>query len=958
MSLIGVENMNLTLAVNILDAFPNVKGERIQWTNSTSNTPLMTNTDMSSGAPFYQAYDDMNKVAYLVIKKISLDSGGGYTCTATNEAGSGSETIRVDTEGAPKFVEKPSNTKVIATQTAELRCETSSVPAAKFMWTKEGENVSDGSVSGFSHVTPSEGQSILMITNVSYDNRGQYKCTAMNKHGSVSAVARLDVQVPPVIISPPAAKTTIEPGVTIFNCNASGQPLPTISWKRKLIGSQTEEQLPSSGKFLIEGNNSLIISDTRYEDRGTYTCVATNNLVEMRMDSSNAELTVHVRPNITVLPQDMIVVSPSIITLTCEVQGNPQPELTWQHNLKEIVTMEPKHSISNEFPSDIVVKSTLLVRTSEFKDRGMYSCVVNNPVGQDEAKATVVVQYPAVITSKPTSANVRKPNPHSLNCTTRGFPRPSIQWLKDNTSVLPPTYDVTEINGTNDIGVPTVSSYLTIIETNTSDTANITCRVTNIVSTQSETVRVTVQEVPFAPTDVAITSKTSRAVSLSWTTPFDGNKQITSYTVAQTPDDRETVTVDSRPSVTVENLHPYRNYTFTVAASNDIGKGDFSGPSPQVETEEDVPDGAPTITSILPETSKSIRIRWTAVPVDEQNGIILGHQIEIRVKMGKDTFGMPFEKKATEKDSFLATELKPFTDYQFRVRAYTRIGLAKIYSSPKSTRTLEDAPSDPPSITSVEAFNSTAVTIKWSAPSIPNGIIRNYSINVTSSTSRTVLYVVHTKSNSTTEIVGGLAFYTTYNFSVRAYTVGYSNFSEFYTGQSGQHPPSKPKNVVVTAMTKNSLTVKWSPPDNPYGILKGYRVTLTANKMYSFNGETVNRQLTNITNIDDDNIRSLEVVNLTPYTEYSVVVRGQTIDLGEFSDEISGQTLADIPPSPNPPSRVGINATKDNPTLATTSRSFSVRILQGSTINGPIRWVLSQGHISLLLYLLFVATIK
>ena len=98
-SLIGVAYMSLNLTVNILNAFPNVKGENIEWTNSTDNTPFATSSDTSSPAPFYQSYDDVKKVAHLVVKKVSLDSGGGYRCTATNEAGSESVNISVAVQG-------------------------------------------------------------------------------------------------------------------------------------------------------------------------------------------------------------------------------------------------------------------------------------------------------------------------------------------------------------------------------------------------------------------------------------------------------------------------------------------------------------------------------------------------------------------------------------------------------------------------------------------------------------------------------------------------------------------------------------------------------------------------------------------------------------------------------------------------------------------------------------------
>ena len=92
------------------------------------------------------------------------------------------------------------------------------------------------------------------------------------------------------------------------------------------------------------------------------------------------------------LPQDVTVVSLSNITVQCEAQGYPLPMLTWQHDGQQVVTNEPKQSVFSNQPDDIQVMSTLLVRMSDFKDRGLYKCVVKNLVGEDQAKATVVVQ--------------------------------------------------------------------------------------------------------------------------------------------------------------------------------------------------------------------------------------------------------------------------------------------------------------------------------------------------------------------------------------------------------------------------------------------------------------------------------------------------------------------------------------------------------------------------------------
>ena len=95
----GVENFSLMLSVYIRNAFPAVKAENIIWTNSTSGDLFNTGTSLSGPEAFYQSYDAMNMVASLLVKNIDLYSGGGYRCTATNEAGFGSEVVIVSIQG-------------------------------------------------------------------------------------------------------------------------------------------------------------------------------------------------------------------------------------------------------------------------------------------------------------------------------------------------------------------------------------------------------------------------------------------------------------------------------------------------------------------------------------------------------------------------------------------------------------------------------------------------------------------------------------------------------------------------------------------------------------------------------------------------------------------------------------------------------------------------------------------
>jgi hypothetical protein len=95
-------------------------------------------------------------------------------------------------------------------------------------------------------------------------------------------------------------------------------------------------------------------------------------------------------------------------------------------------------------------------------------------------------------------------------------------------------------------------------------------------------------------------------------------------------------------------------------------------------------------------------------------------------------------------------------------------------------------------------------------------------------------------------------------------------------------PSGQPSNVVVKAITSNSLSVVWDPPplENQNGEIRGYMV------LYGVADSTgVSWNLTT-------NETSVELSGLMIFTSYMVRVRAFTdVGFGPYSDEVVNKTL-------------------------------------------------------------------
>ncbi|XP_036005687.1 roundabout homolog 2 isoform X11 [Fundulus heteroclitus] len=220
----------------------------------------------------------------LRVKKASISDEGMFTCVAENRVGkleaSATLTVRARPVAPPQFVIRPRDQIVSQGRTATFPCEAKGNPQPAVFWQKEGSqillfpNQPQQPNSRFS-VSPS-GE--LTISSVQRADAGYYICQALTVAGSILAKAQLEVtdvltdRPPPIIRQGPSNQTLGVDSVALLKCQASGDPIPSVSWLKdgvSLLGKDSRMSLQQLG--------SLQIKNVKLSDSGIYTCVATSS---------------------------------------------------------------------------------------------------------------------------------------------------------------------------------------------------------------------------------------------------------------------------------------------------------------------------------------------------------------------------------------------------------------------------------------------------------------------------------------------------------------------------------------------------------------------------------------------------------------------------------------------------------------------------------------------------------
>ncbi|XP_046972753.1 Down syndrome cell adhesion molecule-like protein Dscam2 [Vanessa cardui] len=217
----------------------------------------------------------------LIIKRVSLEHCGRYTCIATNHVGKVNQTTDLYINVAPKWVEEPTNTSLLLGQRGIVDCNANGYPTPQIHWMKRDAalgiwrpilDLAGGGVSSYPNGS-------LSLEVVSLGDEGEYACHVDNGVGD-PLHKNLWISVnKPVHFESVGLNLTTKMGLPMtLTCQPLGDSPIRIKWS--LDGNPVEftsSRITISESSTTNGMKSVIsISYVEGRDGGTYECRASN----------------------------------------------------------------------------------------------------------------------------------------------------------------------------------------------------------------------------------------------------------------------------------------------------------------------------------------------------------------------------------------------------------------------------------------------------------------------------------------------------------------------------------------------------------------------------------------------------------------------------------------------------------------------------------------------------------
>ncbi|KAA0713884.1 Hemicentin-1 Fibulin-6 [Triplophysa tibetana] len=522
----------------------------------------------------------------LTIRRAAPVDAGNYTCVATNEAGTASQSVTISFAERPSISLTQQVVMIVAGGDATLECHASGTPPPTVTWQK-----GDLDLGNMPFVEQDVHHGTLQIRGVQELDAGEYTCVATNTAGSASAVVRLEVGAAPAFsLSPMDVTASVGDNITL-SCIARGLPTPSLTWRRqdgrpifvKSSGHSGTSQLPSG---------ALHIQSVWVDDEAVFVCEAKNQFgsikTQARVTVTGLEppLLAEGAPAVTVL-------SGQPLNIPCMLlDGIPLPERVWTHNRKTIlpdIKAGPLHYTANEgtaislsceasgVPAPSIVWSkgretkavsatlegrdgSLYIPSPKAEDSGVYMCTATSAVGYTNRQMHLSVNTrPRIAGAEGPQAMVEKAaevgSEVILTCKVHGSPAPLVTWSRNGQPIPPVTAWFTVLP----------SGSLKIADVRLIDSKFYTCSAVNPAGNVSLTYNLQVQAKPrIQPAPTSLKAPIGQTVVLPCVVQGEPSPQISWF--------HDGLLVSSERMLKIQTVQHSDSGTYSCVARNSAGE--------------------------------------------------------------------------------------------------------------------------------------------------------------------------------------------------------------------------------------------------------------------------------------------------------------------------------------------------------------------------------------------------
>ncbi|KAM6967196.1 protein sidekick-2 isoform 2-T2 [Tautogolabrus adspersus] len=433
----------------------------------------------------------------------------------------------------------------------------------------------------------------------------------------------------------------------------------------------------------------------------------------------------------------------------------------------------------------------------------------------------------------------------------------------------------------------------------------------------------TLDDVPGPPVGILFPEVRTTSVRLIWQPPAQPNGIILAYqiTFRKNSSNSNAATVDvlspSARQYTATGLKPEMVYVFRLTAQTRKGWGEAA--EALVVTTEKRARPQPTSRPVVPqEEVQARRVLLSWEPGSDGLSPVRYYTVQYR-ELPDSNWTVHSASVSHETNSYIVDRLKPFTSYQFRIKATNDIGDSEYSQESEAITTLQDAPDKAPTILSVTPHTTTSVLVRWQPPAEDhiNGVLlgfrvrfrelhydrlRSFTVRTVNSPSNnwadlTAPYSVRNLSESslTQYELDNLSKHKRYEIRLSVYNaVGEGPSSapqEVFVGEAV--PTSPPQNVMIQSSTATQLDVMWDPPplDAQNGDIQGYKIYFWE---FQLQNETERLRTLFLPEL------GVKLKNLTGYTTYMISVSAfNAAGDGPRSVPTRGRTQQAAPSAPS-----------------------------------------------------------